>query len=105
MIKKVVKSKKIKSFTLIEVSVVLFIIALLMLLFLPNIGDQKKSAEKSQGNSMVKMIQAQVDLYSINEDDEGVSFGKLESKGYLSQEQVEKAQKLGIGINGTKVSK
>lgn len=105
MVKIPIKIKKHKSFTLIEVSVVLFVIALLMLLFLPNIGEQKKSAEKSQGNSMAKMVQAQVDLYSVNEDDESVSFGKLESKGYLSQEQVQKAQKLGIGINGTKVSK
>ena len=96
---------KKSSFTLIEMAIVLFIIALLMLLFLPNLGSQKQKAEEKQADAMVKVVQTQVDLYSIDNDTNSVSYGDLSSQGYLTQEQVEKAQKIGIGISGTNVSK
>lgn len=97
--------KRKKSFTLIEMAIVLFIIALLMLLFLPNLGKQKTNAEKKQADAMVKVVQTQVDLFSIDNDTESVSYGQLQSEGYLTAEQVQKAQKNGIGINGTTVTK
>ncbi|MDR0899550.1 MAG: prepilin-type N-terminal cleavage/methylation domain-containing protein [Lactobacillaceae bacterium] len=98
-------NKKKKSFTLIEMAIVLFIIALLMLLFLPNIGAQKTKATEKQALAMVKVVQTQVDLYSMDNDADSVSFGELQSAGYLTGEQVEKAQKIGISISGTNVSK
>lgn len=99
------KSKRLKAFTLIESAIVLFIISLLMLLILPNLNQQRKSAEEKHAEAMVSTIQTQVELYHNETDADSVSFGDLQGAGYLTQKQVDKAQKLGISINGLQANK
>lgn len=99
------KSKRSNGFTLIETAIVLFIVSLLMLLILPNLNQQRKNAEKKHADAMVSTIQTQVELYHNETDDDNVSYGDLLGAGYLTQKQVDKAQKLGIDINGLQATK
>nr|WP_091501901.1 competence protein ComGC [Fructobacillus durionis] len=89
------------AFTLIEATVVLFIIALLLLLILPNLNRQRERAEATHRQAMVGRVQTQVDLYlNDHPDQKSVSFSDLRKGDYLTKEQMEKAQKLKIVIKG-----
>ena len=99
------KSKRFKAFTLIEAAIVLFIISLLMLLILPNLNQQRKIAEEKHAEAMVSTIQTQVELYHNETDADNVSLNDLLGAGYLTQKQVDKAEKLGISINGLEATK
>ena len=56
------KTKK-KGFTLIELLVCLFIIGLMMLLIIPNIAQQRKTAQKQSDEAIVKVIETQQQAY------------------------------------------
>lgn len=92
--------KKMKrSFTLIEMTIVLFIISLLILIILPNVLSQKKNAKHIQGDAMTEVVQTQVDLYENEFDESPKSLDDLKEKGYLSDKQVQQANRDGIKIN------
>ncbi|MDD9138611.1 prepilin-type N-terminal cleavage/methylation domain-containing protein [Fructobacillus sp. CRL 2054] len=97
----VVRKKGRSAFTLIEATVVLFIIALLLLLILPNLNRQRERAEATHREAMVGRVQTQVDLYlNDHPDQKSVSYEDLRRGDYLTKQQLEKAQKLKIVING-----
>ncbi|MBS9335098.1 prepilin-type N-terminal cleavage/methylation domain-containing protein [Fructobacillus sp. M1-13] len=88
-------------FTLIEATVVLFIIALLMLLILPNLNKQRDKAEATHRKAMVGTVQTQVDLYlNDHPGQQSVSFADLKKEDYLTEAQLEKAKQLKISIQG-----
>ena len=53
--------RKREAFTLLEMSIVLFIISLLILIVLPNLTAQRKSAKRIHRDAMVSVVQTQVD--------------------------------------------
>ena len=55
--------KKQSGFTLLEMSIVLFIISLLVLIMLPNLSQQRKHANSIHGKAMTSVIQTQIDAY------------------------------------------
>ncbi|MFO8069536.1 MAG: competence type IV pilus major pilin ComGC [Alkalibacterium sp.] len=84
--------KREDGFTLIEMSLVLFIISALLLLFVPNIASRQDSANATSNEAMVTVLQSQVDMYTMNEEGGApVSFGEMETKGYLTAKQSKKA--------------
>ncbi|MHA8110936.1 competence type IV pilus major pilin ComGC [Lactobacillaceae bacterium Melli_B4] len=87
-----------EAFTLIEMTIVLFIISLLILIVIPNLNHQRNSAKSIHGTAMESVIQTQIDSYLNANDDENVSYELLLSKGYLSDKQVKQAQSSGIKI-------
>lgn len=90
------KIKRSKGFTLLEMTVVMIIIGLLLLLIIPNVGAIRKHADNKQAEAMVELVQTQVNLY-IAENGEGqVGFDDL--KGYLTKDQIARAQKVKIEI-------
>lgn len=97
MIKKDV-IKKYAGFTLVEMLIVLFVIAVLVLLFVPSLSNQRESIEKKGDEAFRQVVTTQVELYVLNEED-GVSYEGLVSKKYLTQKQVDKAKKLAIDLN------
>lgn len=101
-VKDAFKAKQHKGFTLLEMSVVLFIISLLVLIILPNLAAQRKHAAGVHQNAMVSVVQTQIDLYENETDDNKVSFETLQQKDYLTKAQVAKAQKEHIKIVGDK---
>ena len=92
------------AFTLLEMSVVLFIISLLVLIILPNLAAQRKHASGVHQNAMVSFVQTQIDLYENESDNNKVDFETLQQKDYLTKDQVTKAQKEHIRIVGDKAT-
>lgn len=96
MAKKILKIReRLKSkeaFTLIEMLIVLFIIAILLILIIPNITKNIDSAKDKSSEAYEKTVQSQVTAYEINEKDPDVTFDKLVNKHYL-EGPVEKASK------------
>lgn len=90
------------AFTLIEMSIVLFIISLLVLIILPNLASQRKHASGVHRSAMVSVVQTQIDLYENENGDGTISFATLEENDYLTKAQVDKAQNENITIVGDK---
>lgn len=89
------------AFTLIEATVVLFIIALLMLLILPNLNRQRDKAEETHRKAMVGTVQTQIDLYlNDHPEQKTVTLADLRKEDYLTKQQEEKVKKLKIVISG-----
>ena len=95
-------SKKRKGFTLIEMVIVLFIISLLLLVVIPNINSQKKSAVNKTDEAFKTTLQTQVDLYDGTDK---VNWDKLESESYITKKQREKADSEGYVIDNGIVQK
>ncbi|MBS9338753.1 competence protein ComGC [Fructobacillus sp. M2-14] len=94
-------SKKREGLTLIEATIVLFIIGLLMLLILPNLSNQREHAKETHRKAMAAAVQTQIDLYlNDHPDQSNVNLDQLESNGYLSSEQVNKVNDLDITVQG-----
>lgn len=100
-----VKMRKHSGFTLVEMSIVLFVIALLILIILPNLAAQRKHATRVHEDAMVNVVQTQIDLYENNTGQSVNSYADLEGGDYLTAAQVAKAQKEKIVIQGGKAVK
>ena len=74
------KLKKKDGFTLIEMLIVLFIIAILLILIIPNITKNIDTAKDKSSEAYEKTVQSQVTAYEINEKDSNVTFEKLVEK-------------------------
>ncbi|GLB46702.1 competence protein ComGC [Philodulcilactobacillus myokoensis] len=91
--------KNMKSgFTLIEMTIVLFIISLLILIIIPNLNNQRHKAQTIHESAMTSMIQTQIDSYLSTFPSSDVKYNSLEQSGYLTGKQVDEAQKEGIQI-------
>jgi len=80
--------KKLKAFTLIEMLVVLAIIAILILLFVPNLVKEKDKVKDTGSRAIVKVVESQAELYRIDHTGE-VRLSQLLSDGLISQQQAE----------------
>ncbi len=72
-----------KGFTLLEMLMVIFIIALLLLLTIPNITKHKDSVGKTTCESYADMAQTQATAYEIAEGELPGSIDVLVSEGYI----------------------
>lgn len=79
--------KKEEGFTLIEMLIVLMIISVLIILIVPNLGDQSKSANKKGCEALEEVIQAQTDAYFLDNQSYPSSVSVLNDKGYISKNQ------------------
>ena len=83
------KTKK-KGFTLIELLVCLFIIGLMMLLIIPNIAQQRKTAQDQADKAIIKVIETQQQAYMIDLKTNDIpTVEQLKAKGYINDSQVE----------------
>ena len=82
------KFKNKSAFTLIEMLIVLFIIAILLILIIPNITKNIDTAKDKSSEA-----------YEINEKDKDVTFEKLVEKHYLDGP----ADKASTAPNGKKI--
>ncbi|MFC6255088.1 competence type IV pilus major pilin ComGC [Secundilactobacillus hailunensis] len=95
--------RKRSGFTLIEMTIVLFIIGLLILIIAPNISHQKDRANSVHTGAMTTVVQTQLDTYLDSTDKKTASLGELQKAGYLTVKQVKIANKEGIKIHGDEV--
>ncbi|MDC7953989.1 competence type IV pilus major pilin ComGC [Liquorilactobacillus mali] len=99
------KEKRLSGFTLIEMSIVIFIIGVLLLLIMPKLGAQKSNAQKIGGEAFTEVVQTQADLYKSDTGDSTVSLDQLYEKSYLSKKQYEKAKNEKIVIDSDEETK
>lgn len=84
-------SKNTSGFTLIEMLVVLLIISVLILLFVPNLSNQKDAVSNQGNNAIVKVVETQMELYVLeNEGSAKPTAEELKTAGYISEEQLKK---------------
>lgn len=93
--------KRWQAFTLIEMSLVLFIISLLVLLIVPNLVSQRSHAKEINDNALQTELNSQAQLYADDNDVDvaSVTVDDLKAKGYLTAKQAKKiaADHLEIG--------
>ncbi len=105
MVKKYLMKKQ-PAFTLLEMSIVLFIISLLILIILPNLARQRQNASRIHRDAMVSVVQTQVDAYENETGATNVSLDQLRQHDYLTAAQVQKAKKEHIAVvNGKAVQR
>lgn len=92
--------KNNRAFTLLEMIVVLFVVAILMLLVVPNMSDKRDRIDKQGTQALASVIQTQAALYALENKDKGVSLDALLAGGYLSAKQVQEAQERSISLSG-----
>lgn len=90
---------KIQAFTLIEMSIVLFIITLLILLILPNLNSQRDRAQNISNHALNEVVQTQANLYRDEFNTETVSLDDLKEEGFLNESQYKKAVEADIEVN------
>jgi len=90
-----------RGFTLVEMTIVLFIISLLILIILPNLSGQRQRAQRIHKSAMETVVQGQVTAYL--DDHAGavtVSYADLERDHYLTPAQVKQAEQEKIPPRG-----
>ena len=80
------KKAKVKAFTLVEMLVVLLIISVLLLLFVPNLTKQKEAVNDKGKAAVVKVVESQAELYSLNKNEEA-TLSKLQADERITEEQ------------------
>ncbi|HEM5313264.1 TPA: competence protein ComG [Streptococcus suis] len=66
--------------------VVLGIISLLLLLFVPNLSQQKDAIQKKGDAAVVKVVESQMELYELEHDKEA-TVEDLQQAGYITEKQ------------------
>ncbi|MDH5104412.1 competence type IV pilus major pilin ComGC [Lentilactobacillus diolivorans] len=104
MNKQIKKTKQ--AFTLIEMTIVLFIISLLIMIVIPNLSSQRKHAQTIHTSAMGSVVQAQVDAYTSQHPSAGsIGYPELAKDGYLTKKQIKQAKDEGLRIDHNEVSK
>ncbi|RRN50621.1 competence type IV pilus major pilin ComGC [Streptococcus suis] len=83
---------KVKAFTLVEMLVVLGIISLLLLIFVPNLSQQKDAIQKKGNAAVIKVVESQMELYELEHDKEA-TVADLQQAGYITEKQAEQYAK------------
>ena len=88
-----IKTKK-KGFTLIELLVCLFIIGLMMLLIIPNIAQQRKTAQDKSDEAIVNVIKTQRQSYMLEHNTKVIpTEDELLKENYINQNQLDAFKK------------
>ncbi|SFK08683.1 competence protein ComGC [Marinilactibacillus piezotolerans] len=96
--------KEESAFTLIEMTLVLFIISVLLLLIIPNIGSYQGTAQDTGNSALETVVQTQMDLYEMEKHAAPNTLEDLHGDGFLSESQYSEVKKLfTIDSNGNLV--
>ncbi len=91
---------KNQGFTLLEMLVVVFIIATLLILTIPNISKHKSGVEETSCEAYADMIQTQMAAYELVEGDKP-TIDSLISKGYITTNECSDGSKVVINSDGS----
>ncbi|MGM9926239.1 MAG: competence type IV pilus major pilin ComGC [Bacillus sp. (in: firmicutes)] len=89
-----------KGFTLIEMLIVLLVISILLIITVPNIVQHQKSIRNKGCEAFVKMVQAQVQSYQIDENKLPASLEDLKSNGYIESTSCPNGKELALSTEG-----
>lgn len=83
------KVKNEEGFTLIEMSIVLIVIALLLILIVPNVTNVMDGVYETTDQAIIKTVDTQTQLYKSNNKSSGdVDLGELVANGYITEKQL-----------------
>lgn len=82
------KDWRVKAFTLLEMLVVLIIISVLLLLFVPNLSQQKDKIRDTGSAAIVKVVDSQAELYEMDGTGQA-SLASLVANGQITQKQAD----------------
>ncbi|MGE7879597.1 competence type IV pilus major pilin ComGC [Peribacillus muralis] len=89
-----------RGFTLIERLIVLLVISILLIITIPNITKNQSTIHSRGCEAFVKMAQAQVQAYEIDNAKLPGSIDELESQGYLNQTSCPNGDDISLDKNG-----
>ncbi|WP_147533950.1 competence type IV pilus major pilin ComGC [Bacillus marasmi] len=94
--------KNEKGFTLIEMMIVLLIISVLLIITIPNIANHSANIDKKGCEAYIKMVEAQVQAYKMENNKYPTDLAELESGGYLKGDKTACSADvtITIGANG-----
>lgn len=76
--------------------IVLFVIAVLILLFVPNLVKQTDNINNQGNQALTKVIETQSEMYFMDNNERPKSTAQLLDGGYISKDQKTKADELEI---------
>ncbi|EOS60703.1 prepilin-type N-terminal cleavage/methylation domain-containing protein [Firmicutes bacterium M10-2] len=81
------KQRKRNGFTLLEMLVVMLIIAIILLLTLPNLQQKEKIIRTKGCGALVEVVNSAILLYEIDQEHTPTSIDQLIAEGYLKEGQ------------------
>lgn len=66
--RKTLKNQLHKGFTLVEMMIVVLIISILVLLFIPNLGQTKDAVEKESDQAIIETMRTEIELAEFGGD-------------------------------------
>lgn len=78
---------KQNAFTILEMMIVMLVVALLLLITLPNIQQKEKIIRGKGCSALVEIVDSQILLYEIENEKTPTSVSQLIEKGYLKKGQ------------------
>ncbi|ANZ33281.1 competence type IV pilus major pilin ComGC [Staphylococcus carnosus] len=81
------KNKNLKAFTLLEMLLVLLVISVLLILIIPNIAKQSEHVQATGCEAQQKMVNSQIEAYSLKNNRKPDSIDELVTQGYLKEAQ------------------
>lgn len=81
--------KRESGFTLIEMLIVLLIISVLIILIVPNLSKSSKGIDEQGCEALISVVQAQVNLYYLENRVYPTTLQQLVDAGYLAEDQTE----------------
>ncbi|SRR5690606_7106752 len=94
--------KNERGFTLIEMMIVLLVISVLLIVTVPNIANHHSSINTKGCDAYVRMIEAQVQAFEMDNERLPENISELVSEGYLAegQEKCPHGDRPEIGVQG-----
>lgn len=93
-----------QGFTLIEMTVVLFIVSILSLLIIPNVANMRDSIDAKGTAALADVIETQAELYNLDVGEEAPTLVVLQDAEYITAQQAEEATARNITLVNGEVS-
>ncbi|MCF0105714.1 MAG: prepilin-type N-terminal cleavage/methylation domain-containing protein [Holdemanella sp.] len=81
--------KKRNAFTILEMMIVMLVIAVVLMITLPNIQQKEKIIRDKGCSALLEIVNSQIMLYEIDEGQTPTDIYELIHKGYLKEGQNE----------------
>lgn len=81
------KIQKQNAFTLLEMLVVMLIIAIVLILTLPNLQQKEKIIRNKGCSALIEVVNSAILLYEIDQEETPTSIDDLIAQGYLKEGQ------------------
>lgn len=75
------------AFTLIEMMIVLLVISVLLIIAVPNISKHNSNIKEKGCEAFVKMVEAQVQSFEMEQQRLPADMAELQTEGYLEENQ------------------